>query len=128
MAHRTVAPAAPSGRPPTSFPAELLPHLGLPDLADLTTDQVAGRTCIWGGAALTLAAAIDLGEPIGDDGSRCFLQSCGQCLAERATEGLAAHDLTCDVCIDPRFTDCATGRGLDRLESDASRQAKGGCS
>ncbi|MFJ3663172.1 hypothetical protein ACIPPM_22205 [Streptomyces sp. NPDC090119] len=127
MSHRTATRPTPAGRPPGSFPAEVLPHLGDLALADVTADQAAGRTCIWGGRALPLAAAVDLGEHP-HDGVLTFPQSCGPCMVERATDALAEHSLGCATCQDrERWKECATGYGLLRAQRQGLRVERGGC-
>ncbi|MEU9921857.1 hypothetical protein AB0H51_11270 [Streptomyces griseoluteus] len=126
MAHRTADRPAPAGRPPADFPAALLPYLDVPDLADLTADQAAGRTCVWGGHPIPLAAAVDLGEEI-RDGVAAFPQSCGRCIAERAFNALAAHSIDCEPCHGEDWKNCPTGGGLYRLHRDAGRLARGKC-
>ncbi|WP_330236171.1 hypothetical protein [Streptomyces sp. NBC_00566] len=125
MAHRTVAHPAPAGRPPADFDAELLPHLGVPNLATLTTDQTAGRACVWGGGPLTLATAVDLGETL-HDGVHAFPRACGPCTVTRATNALAAHSIDCATCLDKQqWTDCTVGYGLLSVQRDALRLVKG---
>ncbi|MGW3114422.1 hypothetical protein [Streptomyces sp. NPDC001091] len=127
MVHRTAPLAAPAERPPAGFPAELLPHLGVPALSALSTDQTAGRACVWGGGALTLATAVDLGEDM-HDGVHCFPQACGPCTVTRATNSLAAHSIDCATCLDKQqWTDCTTGYGLLSIQRDALRLERGGC-
>ncbi|WP_405554364.1 hypothetical protein [Streptomyces sp. NBC_01171] len=126
MAHRTAQLAALAERPPASFPAELIPLLGVPDLATLTPDQAAGRACVWGGARLQLDTAIDLGETR-HDGVRVFPQSCGPCVAERALLALAPHSIDCEPCHDrERWQDCPIGGGLHRLRVEALRLPRPG--
>ncbi|MEV8046366.1 hypothetical protein AB0P02_21335 [Streptomyces griseoluteus] len=126
MSHRTAARPAPAGRPPASFPAELLPHLGVPDLDTLDADQRAGRVCIWGARPLPLAAAVDLGEEI-RDGVHAFPQACGQCTSQHAFDALAAHSIDCGPCHGEDWVNCPIGGGLYRLHRDARRLAKGNC-
>ncbi|MFG3048157.1 hypothetical protein ACGFZR_24895 [Streptomyces sp. NPDC048241] len=127
MAHRTAARPAPAGRPPADFPAEVLPHLGMPALIALTADDAAGRTCIWGGRALPLAAAVDLGEHL-LDGVLAFPQSCGPCIVRRATDALAVHSPDCPTCRDrERWTECTVGYGLLSAQRQGLRVGRGGC-
>lgn len=117
---RAATPTA-HGRPPAGFPADLVPLLGVPELATLTPDQAAGRACVWGGRRLRLDTAVDLGEAL-HDGVLVFLQSCGTCVAERAYLALGTHSIGCESCHDrEHWQDCPIGGGLHRLRVHALR-------
>ncbi|TGN78045.1 hypothetical protein E5083_12675 [Streptomyces bauhiniae] len=127
MYRRATAGATPTGRPPADIPAELLPHLALPDPGTLPEERVTGRACVWGGGSLTLAVAIDLGERVMEGGQHWFPQACGPCLADHACKALFAHVPACSLCTDTaRFTECEIGRGLDRLQKRVRRMERVG--
>ncbi|MFJ6905621.1 hypothetical protein [Streptomyces griseoluteus] len=127
MSHRTAARPAPAEHPPANFLTELVPLLGIPDLATLTPDQAAGRACVWGGGQLRLDTAVDLGETQ-HEGVHVFPQSCWPCIASRAYLALGPHSINCEPCHDrDHWRDCPIGGALHQLRVDALAAVRGAC-
>ncbi|CAM5555044.1 hypothetical protein GCM10010345_66500 [Streptomyces canarius] len=97
--------------------------LPLPEFHTLSQDQVRGITCVYGGAALSPATAVDLGERrLRRVGGRVswFPRACRRCALEQAMHALVAHSQVCEQCVDDRNL-CTTGLGLVRAVREARR-------
>jgi len=101
-------------------PVALLP---LPDWADLSEQQVRGKTCVWDGALLDSSTAVDLGSrrlKLSDGHITMFPRACRPCVATHAHRTLHNHAPTCESCVD-NAAKCDTGRALYQLIRDHRR-------
>lgn len=107
----------------TEGAATTVDWLELPALGTLTDQQVRGQVCVWDGAPLTVASAMDLGEQTASRAGqrvRWFPRACRPCLGLRAYQALLDHGSTCEQCVDDGSR-CDTGVGLSRLVREARR-------
>lgn len=102
-------PAAVTSGMPTHEALALLP---IPE--HLSSRQLQGHVCVWGGEALTTETAVGLGQRrIGDH--MAFPRGCRTCVRSVALGALFDHAVDCqDGCRDQPPT-CDTGRAWNRV-------------
>lgn len=101
----------------SSTDTEALALLALPRVADLSTPQVRGASCVWCSGTLVTGPAVDLGPRTLkhlDARTSWFPRACRDCVAGTALAALHGHAPMCEQCID-EAGHCDTGRALTRL-------------
>ncbi|WP_225811353.1 hypothetical protein [Streptomyces spinosus] len=103
--------------------AAALAALPLPEFNSLSQGQVRGIACIWDGAPLSTATAVDLGErKVRLVGTRIswFPRACRPCALKQAMDALLEHGQSCEQCTDDSSL-CPVGTGLLRAIHEARR-------
>lgn len=93
------------------------PPVPLPDLQNLSSNQVCGRACIWCHVTLDNTMAVDLGaREVDAHGSttRWFPRACRGCAFQRIYAVLLDHTASCEQCAD-NLAQCAEGTALRML-------------
>lgn len=80
---------------------DALALLPLPTHSELSEPQVRGKSCVWCGATLNSAIAVDLGQrrvKLLDSSITTFPRGCRTCTAQEAYKALVEHTAACKAC------------------------------
>ncbi len=108
--------------------SEATRHLPVPDLKNLSAQQVRGTACVWCGVTLATATAVDLTPRRVrrlDLYHTLFPRGCRTCMSTQVQEAAERHSGMCESCVDHAFADdappCDTARTLRRLVLEHAR-------
>lgn len=94
--------------------------LELPSFNSLSSQQVRGYVCVWGGEGLLSGPAVGLGtRTFNRLGTRVdwFPRGCPRCVHEAAIRAIREHTGTCEQCVDNTAA-CDTRRALEALAEE----------
>lgn len=104
-------------------PGQALALLPLPDLGELSEEQVRGAICVWGGEALSGGSVVDL-KPrrhrLLDGHFDTFPRACRPCIVAQARQAIRDHAGMCQMCVDDAGL-CETRRVLYGLVVEHDR-------